>query len=96
MIRATSNSCDEIDENKTGSRMVGCVPVSELSCVYQPIVDLQTGKPFAYELLARCKVYDDFRHVETHTHSALLGEVEANSRRVRGNLKAVEIHLALS
>lgn len=36
--------------------MVGCVPVSDLSCVYQPIVDLQDGRPFAYEVLARCRV----------------------------------------
>jgi len=36
--------------------MIGCVPRSELSCVYQPIVDLKNGRAFAYEVLARCKV----------------------------------------
>ena len=36
--------------------MVGCVPVEDLSCVYQPIVDLQTGRAFAFEVLARCRV----------------------------------------
>lgn len=46
----------EIDELAVGSPMVGCVPVEDLSCVYQPIVDLQTGRVFAYEVLARCRV----------------------------------------
>jgi EAL domain-containing protein (putative c-di-GMP-specific phosphodiesterase class I) len=36
--------------------MIGCVPLPDLSCVYQPIVDLDTGRAFAYEVLARCKV----------------------------------------
>jgi EAL domain-containing protein (putative c-di-GMP-specific phosphodiesterase class I) len=36
--------------------MIGCVPRSDLSCVYQPIVELQSGRAFAYEVLARCKV----------------------------------------
>lgn len=35
--------------------MVGCVPLSDLSVVYQPIVDLQTGRNFAFEVLARCR-----------------------------------------
>ena len=46
----------ELEESTSGSAMVGCVPVDDLSCVYQPIVDLQDGKPFAYEVLARCRV----------------------------------------
>jgi EAL domain-containing protein (putative c-di-GMP-specific phosphodiesterase class I) len=52
----TEWSEDLEDATPNGSRMVGCVPVEDLSCVYQPIVNLQTGKPFAYEVLARCKV----------------------------------------
>jgi len=46
----------ELEEMEGTASMVGCVPVSELSCVYQPIVDLRSGKPFAYEVLARCQV----------------------------------------
>jgi EAL domain-containing protein (putative c-di-GMP-specific phosphodiesterase class I) len=46
----------ELVETETGAAMVGCVPVEDLSCVYQSIVDLQTGEPFAYEVLARCRV----------------------------------------
>ena len=46
----------ELEETETGAAMVGCVPVEDLSCVYQPIVDLETGAPFAYEVLARCRV----------------------------------------
>jgi EAL domain-containing protein (putative c-di-GMP-specific phosphodiesterase class I) len=42
--------------DEQGEVMVGCVPLSELGCVYQPIVELAHGKPFAYEVLARCKV----------------------------------------
>jgi EAL domain-containing protein (putative c-di-GMP-specific phosphodiesterase class I) len=44
----------DIEEAESGAAMVGCVPVSDLSCVYQPIVDLADGRPFAYEVLARC------------------------------------------
>lgn len=59
--------------------MVGCVPVSELSCVYQPIVDLQTGQTFAYEVLARCRVPGLtnpeilFRRASSERFSGLLG-----------------------
>lgn len=47
---------EEAQESDAGEVMIGCVPRSDLSCVYQPIVDLATGKAFAYEVLARCKV----------------------------------------
>jgi EAL domain-containing protein (putative c-di-GMP-specific phosphodiesterase class I) len=47
---------EEAVEDGQGEVMIGCVPRSDLSCVYQPIVDLQTGRAFAYEVLARCKV----------------------------------------
>ena len=47
---------EEGKEDDAGEVMIGCVPRSELSCVYQPIVDLASGKAFAYEVLARCKV----------------------------------------
>jgi EAL domain-containing protein (putative c-di-GMP-specific phosphodiesterase class I) len=46
----------EIEESADGAKMVGCVAVEDLSVVYQPIVDLRDGKPFAYEVLARCRV----------------------------------------
>jgi len=46
----------DIEESAQGAQMVGCVPVEDLHCVYQPIVDLRDGKVFAYEVLARCKV----------------------------------------
>ena len=46
----------DLEESSEGAMMVGCVPVEELSCVYQPIVDLRDGKAFAYEVLARCSV----------------------------------------
>lgn len=46
----------ELKEGDGSSPMVGCVPIEDLSCVYQPIVDLRSGKPFAYEVLARCRV----------------------------------------
>jgi EAL domain-containing protein (putative c-di-GMP-specific phosphodiesterase class I) len=39
-----------------GETMIGCVSRSDLSCVYQPIVDLSSGRAFAYEVLARCRV----------------------------------------
>jgi EAL domain-containing protein (putative c-di-GMP-specific phosphodiesterase class I) len=47
---------DERADDGQGEVMIGCVPYSELSCVYQPIVDLSTGRAFAYEVLARCSV----------------------------------------
>jgi EAL domain-containing protein (putative c-di-GMP-specific phosphodiesterase class I) len=47
---------EEAVEDGAGEVMIGCVPRSDLSCVYQPIVDLQNGRAFAYEVLARCKV----------------------------------------
>ncbi|MDH5672905.1 MAG: EAL domain-containing protein [Myxococcales bacterium] len=34
---------------------MGGIAISELSCVFQPIVDLVTGRSFAYEVLARCR-----------------------------------------
>jgi EAL domain-containing protein (putative c-di-GMP-specific phosphodiesterase class I) len=46
----------DLKEAENGAMMVGCVPVEDLSCVYQPIVDLSDGRPFAYEVLARCRV----------------------------------------
>jgi EAL domain-containing protein (putative c-di-GMP-specific phosphodiesterase class I) len=51
-----ANWSEEAATDAQGDVMVGCVPRSELSCVYQPIVDLQNGRAFAYEVLARCKV----------------------------------------
>jgi EAL domain-containing protein (putative c-di-GMP-specific phosphodiesterase class I) len=42
-------------ESDQQTDMVGCIPVDDLSCVYQPIVDLRNGRAFAYEVLARCK-----------------------------------------
>ncbi len=53
---ATEWSAELEESPGTSSPMVGCVPVEELSCVYQPIVDLATGNVFAYEVLARCRV----------------------------------------
>jgi EAL domain-containing protein (putative c-di-GMP-specific phosphodiesterase class I) len=52
----TEWSAELIEDTGGGPAMVGCVPVDDLSCVYQPIVDLQDGKVFAYEVLARCRV----------------------------------------
>jgi EAL domain-containing protein (putative c-di-GMP-specific phosphodiesterase class I) len=46
----------EAAEDPSGETMIGCVPLSDLSCVYQPIVHLENGKTFAYEVLARCRV----------------------------------------
>ena len=46
---------EEPIQDASGQIMVGCVSLGDLSCVYQPIVDLQNGKPFAYEVLARCR-----------------------------------------
>lgn len=45
-----------LEEASSTEEMVGCVPVSELSTVFQPIVDLRNGEAFAYEVLARCQV----------------------------------------
>lgn len=47
---------EEASEDDSGEVMIGCVPRSQLSVVYQPIVDLSNGRLFAYEVLARCKV----------------------------------------
>jgi EAL domain-containing protein (putative c-di-GMP-specific phosphodiesterase class I) len=47
---------EEAVEDAQGDVMIGCVPRSQLSCVYQPIVDLQDGRAVAYEVLARCSV----------------------------------------
>lgn len=47
---------EESSEGDAGEVMIGCVPRSDLSCVYQPIVELEGGRPFAYEVLARCRV----------------------------------------
>ena len=55
-VSGVADWSEDIRETDSGDTMVGCVPVSDLSCVYQPIVDLETGKVFAYEVLARCKV----------------------------------------
>lgn len=46
----------EATPDEHGEVMIGCVPRSDLSCVYQPIVDLSNGRAFAYEVLARCRV----------------------------------------
>lgn len=35
--------------------IVGSVPLRDLTCVFQPIVDLQARTLFAYEVLARCR-----------------------------------------
>ena len=43
-----------IKEYTVNTEMVGCIPLADLHCVYQPIVDLSTGQVFAYEMLARC------------------------------------------
>ncbi len=45
----------QIEEYTENTDMVGCIPLADLRCVYQPIVDLSTGKVFAYEMLARCQ-----------------------------------------
>ena len=45
----------DLEETEERAVMVGCVPVEDLSCVFQPIVDLHKGTVFAYEVLARCK-----------------------------------------
>ena len=47
---------EEAVADDSGEVMIGCVPRSELSCVFQQIVDLRDGAAFAYEVLARCKV----------------------------------------
>ena len=44
-----------LQQSLDGEMRVGYIPVSDLSCVYQPIVDLSTGDHFAYEVLARCR-----------------------------------------
>jgi EAL domain-containing protein (putative c-di-GMP-specific phosphodiesterase class I) len=47
---------EEAVADDSGEVMIGCVPRSQLGVMYQPIVDLTNGRPFAYEVLARCKV----------------------------------------
>jgi EAL domain-containing protein (putative c-di-GMP-specific phosphodiesterase class I) len=53
---AVARWSDEVVEDARGEVLIGCVPYSDLSVVYQPIVDLQNGRVFAYEVLARCRV----------------------------------------
>src|SRR4051812_21733702 len=53
---AVARWSDEVVEDARGEVLIGCVPYSDLSVVYQPIVDLQDGRVFAYEVLARCRV----------------------------------------
>lgn len=40
------------------SRLEEVVDNGELHCVFQPVVDLKTGKPFAYEALVRSRAKD--------------------------------------
>ena len=82
--------------------MVGCVPVSELSCVYQPIVDLATGRPFAYEVLARCRVPGLtnpeilFKRASAERFCGLLGRTlrAIGSNRCRGVPLFLNVHPA--
>lgn len=70
--------------NDNGQLMVGCVPVSNLSCVYQPIVDLQTGRPFAYEVLARCRLEGLTNPEHLFERASLDGFCGALGRTLRG------------
>jgi EAL domain-containing protein (putative c-di-GMP-specific phosphodiesterase class I) len=93
----------ELEESDGSSPpMVGCVPVEDLSCVYQPIVDLSDGKPFAYEVLARCRVPGLtnpeilFKRAAAERFCGLLGRTmrEIGSKGCRGVPLFLNVHPA--
>lgn len=55
--RLTPRTMPEIpaQPDPDSDEIIGTVPVADLACVFQPIVNLNTNKLFAYEVLARCR-----------------------------------------
>ena len=88
--------------DERGLEFVGCVPRSDLSCVYQPIVDLQNGRPFAYEVLSRCRVPGLtnpeilFKRAAAERFCGLLGRTlrQIGSQRCRGVPLFLNVHPA--
>jgi EAL domain-containing protein (putative c-di-GMP-specific phosphodiesterase class I) len=92
----------ELQESEAGALMVGCVPVAALSCVYQPIVELSSGRAFAYEALARCRVLGLtnpetlFKRASSEHFCGLLGRTlrEIGSKGCRGVPLFLNVHPA--
>ena len=51
---ATTSPAPYIEELDHSNRLVGSIPLDQLSCDFQPIVNLHTGETRGYEALARC------------------------------------------
>jgi EAL domain-containing protein (putative c-di-GMP-specific phosphodiesterase class I) len=92
----------DLKESEAGAVTVGGVPVAALSCVYQPIVELASGRAFAYEALARCRVLGLtnpealFRRASAEGFCGLLGRTlrEIGSKGCRGVPLFLNVHPA--
>jgi EAL domain-containing protein (putative c-di-GMP-specific phosphodiesterase class I) len=53
-VREATTSPAPYIEELDGSRLVGSIPLDQLTCDFQPIVNLHTAETRGYEALARC------------------------------------------
>lgn len=97
-----TNWSGQLETAEDGTPMVGCVPIADLSCVFQPIVELSDGSVFAYEVLARCKSPGLtnpevlFKRAAAERFCGLLGRTlrEIGSKQCRGIPLFLNVHPA--